>query len=43
MICLHSIASGEEWVLVFHGSQHPHESSGDLQEFSDYFFPSNYE
>ena len=38
MICLHSIPSGEEWVLVLHGSQHPHETRGDLQEFPDHFF-----
>ena len=38
MICLHSIPSGEEWVLVLHGSQHPHEKRGDLREFPDYHF-----
>ena len=38
MIYLHSILSGEEWVLVLHGSQYPHETSGDLREFPDYSF-----
>ena len=42
MLCLHSIPSGEEWVLVLHGSQHLHENSGDLREFPDYFFSSDY-
>ena len=38
MICLHSIPSGEEWVLVLHGSQYPHENSRDLREFPDNSF-----
>ena len=35
MICLHSIPSREEWVLVMHNSQHSHENSGSLREFPD--------
>ena len=42
MICLHSIPSEEEWVLVLHRSQHPHENSGDLGEFPDYLFSCDY-
>ena len=43
MICLHSIPSGEEWVLVLHSSQHSHENSEDLRESPDYCFFSDYD
>ena len=42
MNSLHSIPSGEEGVLVLHGSQHLHENSEDLREFLDYFFSCDY-
>ena len=42
MICLQSIPSGEEWVLLLHGSQHLRENSSDLQKFPDYVFSFHY-
>ena len=38
MVCLHSISSREEWVLILYGSQHLHENRENLREFLDYSF-----